>query len=47
MTTTTNRLEQLIGLLEEVRDDHDKFFDARVTGASTYHNNNIIKEKNE
>ena len=28
MTTTTNRLEQLIGLLDEVRDDHDKFFDA-------------------
>ena len=27
MTTTTNRLEQLITLLEEARDDHDKFFE--------------------
>jgi hypothetical protein len=26
MTTETNRLEQLITLLEETRDDHDKFF---------------------
>ena len=25
-TTDTNRLEQLITLLEETRDDHDKFF---------------------
>ena len=28
MTTTTNRLEQLITLLEEARDDHEKFFSA-------------------
>ena len=26
MTNTTNRLEQLIALLEETRVDHDKFF---------------------
>ena len=35
MTTTTNRLEQLITLLEEARDDHDKFFDAGNNAAGT------------
>ena len=28
MTTNTNRLEQLISILEETRTDHEKFFDS-------------------
>ena len=35
MTTKTNRLEQLITLLEEVRDDHDKFFERGNNAAGT------------
>ena len=35
MTTTTNRLEQLITLLEEARDDHEKFFSAGNNAAGT------------
>ena len=35
MTTTTNRLEQLITLLEETRTDHDKFFNSGNNAAGT------------
>ncbi len=35
MTTDTNRLEQLITLLEETRDDHDKFFGSGNNAAGT------------
>ena len=35
MTTDTNRLEQLITLLEETRDDHDKFFGTGNNAAGT------------
>ena len=35
MTTETNRLEQLIILLEETRDDHDKFFSNGNNAAGT------------
>ena len=35
MTTETNRLEQLITLLEETRDDHDKFFTSGNNAAGT------------
>ena len=35
MTTETNRLEQLIMLLEETRDDHDKFFGTGNNAAGT------------
>ena len=35
MTTDTNRLEQLITILEETRDDHDKFFDSGNNAAGT------------
>ena len=35
MHTTTNRLEQLITLLEEARDDHEKFFSAGNNAAGT------------
>ncbi len=35
MTTETNLLEQLIALLEEARDDHEKFFDRGNNAAGT------------
>ena len=35
MTTTDNRLEQLIMLLEGTRDDHDKFFTSGNNAAGT------------
>ena len=35
MTTETNRLEQLSALLEEARDDHEKFFDRGNNAAGT------------
>ena len=35
MTTTTNRLEQLITLLEETRADHEKFFTGGNNAAGT------------
>ena len=35
MTTETNLLEEMITLLEETRDDHDKFFDRRNNAAGT------------
>jgi len=35
MTTNTNRLEQLITLLEGTRDDHDKFFERGNNAAGT------------
>ena len=35
MTNTTNRLEQLIALLEETRVDHDKFFNGGNNAAGT------------
>ena len=35
MTTETNLLEQMITLLEETRDDHDKFFERRNNAAGT------------
>ena len=35
MTTETNRLERLITLLEDTRDDHDKFFDNGNNAAGT------------
>ena len=35
MTNTTNRLEQLIALLEETRGDHDKFFNGGNNAAGT------------
>ena len=35
MTTETNRLEQLITLLEETRDDHEKFFGTGNNAAGT------------
>jgi len=35
MTTETNRLEQLITILEETRDDHDKFFGSGNNAAGT------------
>ena len=35
MTTDTNRLEELITLLEETRDDHDKFFNNGNSAAGT------------
>jgi len=35
MTTKTNRLEQLITLLEGVSDDHDKFFERGNNAAGT------------
>tara|TARA_Y100000593_G_C4048080_1_gene208368 strand:- start:245 stop:433 length:189 start_codon:yes stop_codon:yes gene_type:complete len=35
MTTDTNRLEQLITLLEETREDHDKFFTNGNNAAGT------------
>ena len=35
MTTTTNRLETLITLLEETREDHDKFFGTGNNAAGT------------
>tara|TARA_R110002020_G_scaffold405516_1_gene615544 strand:+ start:20 stop:208 length:189 start_codon:yes stop_codon:yes gene_type:complete len=35
MTTETNLLEQMITLLEETRDDHDKFFDRNNNAAGT------------
>jgi len=33
MTTDTNRLNRLITLLEETRDDHDKFFASGTNAA--------------
>ena len=35
MTTETNRLEQLITLLEGTRDDHNKFFTSGNNAAGT------------
>ena len=35
MTTETNRLERLITLLEDTRDDHDKFFGNGNNAAGT------------
>jgi len=35
MTNTTNRLEQLITLLEEARVDHEKFFNGGNNAAGT------------
>jgi len=35
MTTETNRLEQLINLLENIRDDHEKFFERGNNAAGT------------
>ena len=35
MTTETNRLERLITLLEDTRDDHYKFFDNGNSAAGT------------
>ena len=35
MTTETNRLERLITLLEDTRDDHDKFFGNGNSAAGT------------
>ena len=35
MTNPTNRLEQLIALLEETRVDHDKFFNGGNNAAGT------------
>jgi hypothetical protein len=35
MTTETNRLERLITLLEDTRDDHDKFFGSGNNAAGT------------
>ena len=35
MTTDTNRLEELITLLEETRDDHEKFFNSGNNAAGT------------
>jgi hypothetical protein len=35
MTTTDNRLEQLITLLEGTRDDHNKFFTSGNNAAGT------------
>ena len=35
MTTTTNRLETLIALLEETREDHEKFFGTGNNAAGT------------
>ena len=35
MTNTTNRLEQLISLLESTRHDHDKFFNGNNNAAGT------------
>ena len=35
MTTETNLLEQMITLLEDVRDDHDRFFDRGNNAAGT------------
>ena len=35
MTTDTNRLEQLITILENTRDDNDKFFAAGNNAAGT------------
>ncbi len=35
MTTETNRLEQLITLLEETREDHEKFFTGCNNAAGT------------
>ena len=34
-TTDTNRLQQLITILEETRDDHDKFFGTGNNAAGT------------
>ena len=34
-TTDTNRLEQLIAILEETRDDHTKFFGTGNNAAGT------------
>ena len=35
MTTETNLLEEMIVLLEETRDDHEKFFDRGNNAAGT------------
>jgi hypothetical protein len=35
MTTETNLLEEMIALLEETRDDHEKFFDRGNNAAGT------------
>jgi len=35
MTTETNLLEQMITLLEDIRDDHDRFFDRGNNAAGT------------
>jgi len=35
MTTETNRLEELIALLENTRDDHEKFFERGNNAAGT------------
>ena len=35
MTTETNLLEEMIMLLEETRDDHEKFFDRGNNAAGT------------
>ena len=35
MTNTTNRLETLITLLEQTREDHDKFFNGNNNAAGT------------
>lgn len=35
MTTETNLLEEMITLLEETRDDHEKFFDRGNNAAGT------------
>jgi|TARA_Y100000296_G_scaffold42510_1_gene48929 hypothetical protein len=35
MTTETNRLEQLIALLESTREDHNRFFDRGNNAAGT------------
>jgi hypothetical protein len=45
MTTETNRLEQLITLLEETRDDHDKFFTSGNNAAGTRVRKNMQEVK--
>ena len=35
MTTETNRLEELIRLLQDTRDDHEKFFERGNNAAGT------------
>ena len=45
MTTETNRLEQLITLLEETRVDHDKFFTSGNNAAGTRVRKNMQEVK--